>query len=143
MDKGKLDYSLSSTGLLIDIRDMDLVSGDETAEEQKLNPCGCDVGCTCRTEQNHTEQIRQQRQNHPTFRSQFSIHIYCNSHFETVKQCTSEMQHFVLSLKCKTTNCTTEGLCVLDFLARHYKTDVVNSLTAMEIAGATPTPQQN
>lgn len=42
MNKGKLCYSLSSTGLLIDIRDIDLVSGDETAE-QKLNPCGCDV----------------------------------------------------------------------------------------------------
>jgi len=41
--KGKLCYSLSSTGLLIDIRDIDLVSGDATEEEQKLNPCGCDV----------------------------------------------------------------------------------------------------
>lgn len=61
MDKGKLDYSLSSTGLLIDIRDMDLVSGDEAAEVQKLNPCGCDVWCTCRTGQNHAEHIRNVR----------------------------------------------------------------------------------
>lgn len=60
MGEGKPRYSLSSTGLLIDIRDIDLVSGDETAEEQKLNPCGCDVWCICRTEKSHTEQICQE-----------------------------------------------------------------------------------
>jgi len=37
----ELCYSLSSDGLLIDIKDIDLVSGDETEEVQKLNPCGC------------------------------------------------------------------------------------------------------
>lgn len=83
-DKGKLRYSLSSTGLLIDIRDIDLVSGDETAEEQKLNPCGCDVWCIWRTEINHIEQICQAWQHYPNFRSQFSAHVYSNSHFQTV-----------------------------------------------------------
>lgn len=82
-DKGKLHYSLSSTGLLIDIRDIDLVSGDETAEEQKLNPCGCDVWCICRTENNDTEHVYQARQRNPNYRLQFSAHVYWNSHFQT------------------------------------------------------------
>lgn len=50
-------YSLSRDGLLIDIKDTDLVSEDETEEVQKLNPCGCGAWWICRTEEKKNYQI--------------------------------------------------------------------------------------
>lgn len=77
-----------------------------------------------RTKQNHPEHVKNDRTipaPDPSWGLTFTATL-------TLKQCTGEIQHFLLSFNCQTTNYATEGLGVLDFLVRHYKTDIVITL---------------